>query len=111
MTVNTRIISALEDVAPVEPDIYTGDSLDFITFNFDIIPQDFRDNAPLRELYLVQVHYFCPGGAPSLSQRSAIKRRLFARGFTHPREINATDEEGQHFVFECERVERVSQDG
>lgn len=104
MSLNSIMIEALESVAPVYPDSYNGDKLTYIVFNYSTRGAIFADDAPGCELYAVQVHYFCPSGVSSLSARETIKNQLFLNGFTWPEEINATDDEGQHFVFECERL-------
>lgn len=103
MTLNRRLISALSAVVPeVAPDIYTGEASTYITFHYDLIPTQFAGNVPVFYKALVQVHLFLPLGENSLSRRGEIFTALVGAGFTWPEVINASDKDGQHFVFECE---------
>ncbi len=107
MTSNQKIKSALDFGIPCVPDVYTGEAKEYITFNYNSVPEDFGDDAPGHELHLIQVHYFCPLGHNSLARRKSIKQKLFSAGLTWPDETNASDKNGQHYVFECEDAEGV----
>lgn len=119
MTVNERIKKALSGFGlPVKPDRYSGDSESYFVFNYTTMGALFADDTPQYERYLVQVHYFCPMGANTLSTRKDVKRLLFEAGFTWPDEINAGDSSmqksnggKQHFAFECEIEEGVVLNG
>lgn len=119
MTVNERIKATLAPLGlPVKPDRYSGDSESYFVFNYTTMGTLFADDRPSYERYLVQVHYFCPMGANTLSTRKNVKRLLFEAGFTWPDEVNAgdssmqkSDEDKQHIVFECEIEEGVVLDG
>ena len=108
MTINERIIAALNYGDPVKPNIYTGTADRYFTFNYNTIPDDFADDAPGHERYFIQVHFVCPLNYDSVSRRAEIKTKLFAAGFTWPNVTDATDEDGQHWIFECEYAEGVA---
>lgn len=108
MSINSEIINALSSLSlPVCPDVYNGTADEYITFNYFSQGDDFADNAPQYERYLVQVHYICPAGTNSLAKRLLIKQYLLAAGFTWPSVTDASDVDGQHWVFECEYLEAV----
>lgn len=112
MSVNSVIKTVLADVASViEPDIYTGTETEYITFNYFSTGENFADDEPKNELYQVQVHYCCPADTNSLTKRGQIKRRLLAADFTWPTVTDATDEDGQHWIFECEYLMEAETDG
>ena len=114
MTLNQRIREALEPIGlPVVPDVDTQQRERCLVFNYSTLPTRHADDAPAFELYLVQVHYVCPSGWNSLEERRAVKRALFAAGFSWPEETPASDstqkngENKQHYVFECEWLEGI----
>ncbi len=103
MSINSIIINTLSPVSlPVEPDEYTGAGDEYITFNYNSQGDDFADDIPQHERYSMQVHYVCPSGKNSISIREQIKQLLFGAGFTWPTVTDATDSDGQHWIFECE---------
>ncbi len=79
----------------------------YYSFNYSILGADFSDDAPNYQRYLVQVHFFCPRTFDSVQRIAQTQRALFSAGFTWPDVIFASDEDGQHIVFECEGVEVV----
>lgn len=108
MTTNEKIIAALAPTGlPVFPDIRQKYPEQYYTFNLTTIPDDFADDAPWHERVLVQVHLFLPQDFDSVQLRRDTKRYLEAGGFTWPGMTDATDEDGQHWVFECEDAEAV----
>lgn len=107
MTVNDLIIAAMDFGIPCEPGIYKGTEDEYITFNYNSMPDDFGDDTPSHEINLVQVHYVCPVKQDSVARRKEIKQKLFAAGFTWPDMTDATDADSQHYVFECEIAEGV----
>lgn len=100
--INARLVEALKPIAPTVGDQYEGDADTYIVFNYNSVPSDFGDDEPGHEVFSVQVHFYCPGGANNLSQRCRIKTALTAAGFTAPSYVNASDKDGQHHVFECQ---------
>ena len=106
MSINSVIIAALSPVTPeIEPDVYTGTATTYITFNYFTTGDDFADDATWHERFFVQVHFVCPLNYDSVSRRAEIKQKLFAAGFTWPSVTDATDSDGQHWIFECEYAE------
>lgn len=103
-----RIRAAVEPLVPVcVPDLYTGDAKEYCTYNFNEIPAAFGDSRPHVTRYLVQVHWFLP-----LKQRPQPKKRKLGRALgemqrcmTWPTIENASDELGQHYVYEFETVD------
>lgn len=104
MSINSTLKAALAPVAPVEADTYEGDKAVYITFGYNSIPDDFGDDEPAHERFLVTVHLYAPTGYNTLAQRRAIKRALSDAGTTWPSMVNTSDKDGQHLAFECELV-------
>ena len=77
----------------------------YYTFSCDSMGDDFGDDGPGAEVWLVQVHLFAPLGENCIRRARETKRALFAAGFTWPDMTDATDTDGQHYVFECETVQ------
>lgn len=103
MNINEMIITALSPVEwLVAPDVKEDKAKKYFTFNYTSIPILFGDDAPGMERYLVQVHLFCPDNFDSVQIRRRAKKLLFAYGFTYPAVFDASDEDGQHWVLECE---------
>lgn len=108
MSVNQKIIEALSSFGyPVVPDVYTCEDDTYFAFNYSTSPIFFSDDAPRIERYLIQVHLFCPIKKNIVLLRKQAKQKLFTLGFSWPEEINASDRNEQHYVFECEAVEGV----
>lgn len=88
------------------PDLYTGDKKEYCTYNYNEIPAGFGDNVPHAVRCLVQVHWFLPLKVRPHSKKKKLRRALFSvRGFGAPKIVNATDGDGQHYVFEFEAVD------
>ena len=101
MTINEQIKAAVEPVVAVcVPDEYDGEAAEYCTFNYTEIPEEFGDDVPELIRYVVQLHYFCPKGHNSLKTRQDLRQAILAADFTAPEIINASDEIGQHYVFE-----------
>lgn len=104
--INKSIMDALKPICPnVYPDVYTGKETEYIVFTYDIRPMNHGDNRPFNITYDCRVHYLCPLKKDAIQTRIAIMEALFNMDdefVTYPSETNATDEEGQHFVYEFE---------
>ena len=105
MSVDEAIMSALSDILPVYPNKYTGELLEYIVFDYTVVPSVFADRAPRAARYLVNIHHYLPEKEDPTEKRSTISHALFAAGFTWPYITNASDDDGQHYVFECEYVD------
>lgn len=112
-TINDRIISAVTPVVAVcVPNVYMPDAEEaasvYCTFNYTESPESFGDEAPGAIRYLCQIHYYAPWKTAAgesnntMATRKALRRALVAAGFTYPIVTDASDEESQHFVFECQ---------
>ena len=53
------------------------------------------------------VHLFAPLDVDCVERVEETKQALFRAGFTWPRCVDATDQDGQHYVLECETVEPI----
>ena len=104
--VDDALILALDPLFPdrVFPNVYTGDALEYVVTNYTAIPQVFAERQPAAQRYLVAVHYYLPDKINPNPKKLAISNVLFGQGFTWPSIENASDSEGQHWVFECEYV-------
>lgn len=108
MSINKRLVKALEGfTADPAAEIYKGDDALYIVFNYSEIPDDFGDDDAGHNRVLVQVHLYAPPEENVVALRREIARRLFAAGFTRPSITPASDNNGQHFIFECEDAEAV----
>lgn len=110
MSINSQIIGAVSGFAPCFPwEDYEGSEdaklSRYFVFNYDVVPYTFgNDDAPF-ERYLIQLHYFCPRGENTVRLRRQIKRSIaLTEDFTIPSETNASDQDGQHYVFEFEAL-------
>ena len=88
MNVNETLKTMFSDLLPVAADTYKGKATEYIVFNYTAIPEDFGDDDAQHWRYLTQVHLYAPHEKNSLAYRREI--------------TPASDETGQHYVFECE---------
>ena len=103
MTLYQRLSTALKPLGiPVQPDVDTKNRERCIVFHYDLRPVQFAGNRPCWYKALVQVHLFLPLGEDGVVLQGRVIRALAQAGFTWPEVVDATDEEGQHKVFECE---------
>ena len=79
-------------------------ALEYVTWNAYTVPQVYAERLPAAARYPTQVHYFLPHGVDPTQKKLEIQRALFDGGFTWPSITNASDRDGQHYVFECEYV-------
>ena len=100
--INKDIMDALKPIVPnVYPDVYTGKETEYIVFLYDIQPANFGDDYPFHINYDVRVHYLAPLKKDVIDKRIAIIKALSELNFsTYPEETNATDDEGQHYVYD-----------
>lgn len=106
MSIDSAIRNAITPIIPiVKPNVYTGSETEYCVFNYTELPTLHGDNSPHAIRYLVQVHWFLPTGTNPNAKKKQIKNALMNAGFTYPSVINASDGDGQHFVFECQYVD------
>ena len=111
MSINERLTAALSGLTPYGPaaDTKKGNRAEYIVFNYSMIPADFGDDDAGHYLALVQVHLYAPHEKNTVKLRREISRRLVSAGFTRPSITPASDERGQHYVFECQDAEAVEE--
>ena len=112
MSVDAKIVAVLDPFGhDVDNSVSFTKDKTYFAFNYSVIPEDFADDAPQHERFLVQVHFFCPLNVNITKQKKNICHALFAAGFTWPEITDASDENGRHIVFECEIAEGVDSNG
>lgn len=104
MNVDTMLQQALSPVFPdaVFPNTYTGPLLEYVVYNYQIIPEVFAERAPRAARYVIQVHYYLPHKQNPRAGFQALSRALFNAGCTWPGMVNGSDSDGQHYILECE---------
>lgn len=108
MTVQTpmseKLQTALNTVLPdaVYPIVNTGGGTEYFVWNYSVIPTLWAESRPNAARYLVQAHYYCPHRKNPQTTILAAERALVDAGFTWPSLTDASDEDGQHWVLECE---------
>lgn len=108
MTLNQKIIAVVRPIVGVcVPDSYEAGEQDiYSTFNYTELPDGMADNAPHALLCSVQVHLYLPRDYNSISMRADLRRAIcFTEGFSAPSVTNASDSDGQHFVYEFQALE------
>ena len=101
MTIEQRIISALSGLGlPVVPEPYTGDALEYLTFSYDLFGTIFAEGKPGTILFDISLHYYAPFASNPNATRIKICTAISAAGFAWPTITNASDKDGQHWVFE-----------
>lgn len=114
MSVESRIKAALDVFGdPVEKSLFSAQSSElpprYYTFVCNSFGCNFGDDEPGHERWIVSVHFFAPLGQNWNNREKATKQALFQAGFTWPKFTDATDQHGQHFVFECEVAEAIEE--
>lgn len=108
MSLNRKIISVVQPVVGIcVADTYDAGLEDtYSTFNYTEIPEGMGDGRPHALRCSVQVHLYLPKDVNSLAMRRELRRAIAeTKGFTAPTVTNASDSDGQHFVFEFEALE------
>lgn len=117
VSVGEKIVAALAPFGdPVEASLLYAAAQNlppiYYTFSYSSFGDDFGDDEPGCERWLVNVHYFAPLYNEDIDERvKRTKRALFQAGFSWPRTVDASDQDGQHIVFECEIAEEIETDG
>ena len=103
MSVDTALQTSLASLGlPVSPNIYRGQATEYIVTNYTTIPEVYAERVAHAARYLVQVHYLLPHGENPNETLADIAKALSSGGFTWASVTNASDDEGQHYVLECE---------
>jgi len=114
MSVADGIISAVSFTGlPCYNGAYEGQESAFLTINMDAIPDNFADDAPQYDRWLVQLHLFAPYTLDTTTLRRQIRDALHNAGFTYPSLVDASADKAlsdgteQHIVFEFEVPEAI----
>ena len=112
MSLNERIIQALAPAGiPCVPDTHAPDGGTYYTFAYNTAPAAWGNNSPDAEICDVSVHLWGAAGVNLLALRLRTRQLLHAGGFTWPYEVNASDEDGQHYLYECQIPQPVQMEG
>ena len=105
-TIDDLILDAVPPIVkPCVPNIYTGEAGEYCTYNYNELSDACGDNRAHAMRALVQVHYLAPLHADTVVTRRKLWAALAAvDDFTAPDITNASDQTGQHYVFEFEAV-------
>lgn len=108
MSVNQKIIAAVGALGlPVVPGVDGAHRDRVITFNYELIPAQWADDRPRYWRALIQVHLMLPPSENGLALKGALAKALADHGFIWPEIADATDQEGQHYVFETEQIMKL----
>lgn len=106
--IEQRVKEALSPIVPiVEPNVYRGSAKEYIVFNYSTFGSTFAEGRPTATIYLLQVHHYLPTNGNPYTARQSIIDALQSIGCTWASIADATDAEGQHWVFECQYKEGV----
>ena len=118
MTLNERIIAVVTPIVPVcVPDLLVTEAgetppEEYCTFNFPLEPEALADDTAQLQRALVQLHYLAPLKASTVAKRRALAAAIEeADEFSLPTISPATDELGQHYVFEFDALTEDEDDG
>lgn len=104
MNAEAALKSALAPLFPdgrATPHVYRGKSLEYVTWNTWTVPEVYAERKPAAARQIAQIHWHLPHGQNPSSGKCRIAQALFDEGFTWPDVTNASDDDGQHYVFEC----------
>lgn len=112
VSVEARIVAALRPFGdPVEKSLLYAAANKrprrYYTFIVQSFGDAYGDDEPGCERWLVWVHLFAPLAENCILRAAQTKKTLFEAGFTWPSMVDATDQDGQHYVFECETAAGV----
>lgn len=109
-SIDSRIVDALSEFGlEIEKSVYTGQKKKYFVFNYSTIPDDFSDDAPEHERYLIQVHLFAPPFEKNINQMiKSVKTAIYNAGFIFPETVDDSDSDWRHIVFETEDAEDIN---
>jgi hypothetical protein len=106
--IDTTIRTALAPLGiPVEPNEYEGSAQEYISFVYQELGAIHADGMPHAIRYILDLHWYLPRGKNPSAGKDRIRHLLKRAGATWPNVVNASDKEGQHYVFECEMAGAV----
>lgn len=102
MHLEEKLIGALSPIVDVvKPLVYNGKALEYIVFNYNTYGTTFAESRPTATIYNLQVHHYLPTNSNPYTARKRIIEALHSIGCSWPSVVNASDGDGQHWVFEC----------
>lgn len=106
MSLNEDIRAVVTPIVKVcDPDYYGGEDETYCVFGYTEIPDNFGNNVPQAYRRLVDLHLYVPLMQDSRALRRKLRRAIIAVDtWTAPTINNASDETGQHYVFEFEAM-------
>lgn len=107
MSVGALLVSAVSDLAPVFPKVYTGPEDHY--FVYDILDDrgdDFGDDIPDVDHYWIRLKYYYPLGENQTTKRNLVRNRLHAAGFSYAEitEVSFSDEGMDGLEWDCEYI-------
>lgn len=104
MSCDEAINQAFGDILPLYPNVYTGDDLRYLVYNYYVIPEVYADSAAHAARYSIQLHLYIPHKENPNPIKLQIYSACHENSFPTPSMTNASDDEGQHYVFTFEYV-------
>ena len=114
MTLNERIIAVVTPIVPVcVPDLWSQTPPEeYCTFDYTQTAGLAGDDGTDVGLARVQLHYLAPLKASTVAKRRALTAAIEETDeFSLPTISPATDELGQHYVFEFDALTEAEDDG
>lgn len=102
MSCDEAINAAFGEILPLYPNVYTGDALTYLVYNYYVIPEVYANSVSHASRYSVQLHFYLPHKENPNAIKLAIINACISGDFTYPSMMNASDKDGQHYVFEFE---------
>ncbi len=97
--------AAILPIVPVcEPNQYDGAAVEYCVYTYTDVPEGRRNNGAEGVRRLVSLHWYIPTRQRP-EKRSRIAAAIEEIGGTPPTVENASDRDGQHYVFEFECLE------
>ncbi len=107
MTVGALLVSAVSDIAPVYPKVYTGSEDHYFVYDItDDRGDDFGDDIPGVDHYWIRLKYYFPLGENQTAKRNFVRNRLHAAGFSYAEitEVSFQDEGMDGLEWDCEYI-------
>lgn len=102
MSCDEAINTAFGQILPLFPNLYTGEALSYLVYNYYVLPEVYAEGVSHASRYSVQLHLYLPHKTNPNSLKLSIINACIGGGFTYPAMTNASDGESQHYVFEFE---------
>lgn len=114
MTINERIIQAVNSVVPVcEPDFYDPNQNDaadeFCIFSYSEEPDFFADNKPMLLRYDIVLQWVMPLKKNALIKKARLQKSLLDAGLTIVDAVNVSDDIFQAYEFSLQYVEWLNE--